>query len=561
MKTEFKKIFVLFLWAIVVYGIIVSLFTSTVHIDVDEELYLALARSFHYRGRFEYGNQLLNYNCVLYSILISLAYYFYSPKSILFVMRMIGVIVMCSSVFPIYLLAKKVIKDEKTALLLSGLMMIMPYMFDCAYLMQEVLSYPLFIWTVYFLCQAFESERSRIFLVLGAVFSVLCVFTKTYMFFIPITLNLSSIYYALSVKNKKEYIFRIVLYDLVYLLLFSGMYFGVFAINGFQMGSNHYSNQFSRLFPIGRDTLVYGVLGCIIYAALFMINIGIFPIGAVLYKQCHEKEKSWITNFTLLSVVFLIVEVVFMVVLTEQGAGTLPWKFLFRYFQIFVPIIYILFVKYKEDISFLNSFGIRSITYVSLFVALIYFVYMKGQTRQAIIDGHIFLFIENVTKYILPYADAIIIVLLMLIALILFYVCGRKLKNVQPILVIGTVGMILFWFIEAAQLPYYNNVIAEGKAIQSDSIKIAEYLNKGKYEYVYYVYENLEEKDSYLRNFYGYIKQPYEIISQNDLNRIISHNQNSRVAFLMPQTILNDKSDLNMVQLNNKKLHMYIVGE
>ena len=48
MRREDKQVLFLFLAAVVVYGIIVSFFTSTVHIDVDEELYVALARSFHY---------------------------------------------------------------------------------------------------------------------------------------------------------------------------------------------------------------------------------------------------------------------------------------------------------------------------------------------------------------------------------------------------------------------------------------------------------------------------------------------------------------------------------
>ena len=113
---EKRKIALLFCGAVIIYGIIISFFTSTVHIDVDEELYVALARSFHYNGRFEYENQILNYSCVLYSMLISLDYYFYSPETILFSMRIIGVIAMCSSVFPIYLLAKGVLSDSKKAL-------------------------------------------------------------------------------------------------------------------------------------------------------------------------------------------------------------------------------------------------------------------------------------------------------------------------------------------------------------------------------------------------------------------------------------------------------------
>ena len=208
----------------------------------------------------------------------------------------------------------------------------------------------------------------------------------------------------------------------------------------------------------------------------------------------------------------------------------------------------------------MNSIEIRVMAVVSLCITLAYFVYMNGQTRQAIIDGHIFLFIENITKYILPHADAIVTVLLMIATIFIFYLCGQKLKNVQLILSIGITGMILFWFIEAIQLPYYNNIVAGGKIIQNDSVKIAGYLNEEDYEYVYYVYENLDEKDSYLRNFYGYIKQPYQIISKEDVNELIDEKKNQRFALLAPKGILDDMQNLNMVELQNEKIDMYIIG-
>lgn len=562
MKIEARKIFILFFISVAVYSVIVSFFTATVHIDVDEELYIALARSFHYNGQFEYGNQLLNYNCVLYSMLTSLAYYFYSPTTILFVMRIVGVIAMCSSVFPIYLLAKALLRDNRKAFLLSIFLLIMPYMLDSAYLMQEVLSYPLFMWTIYFLYRFFENGdgKNKVFLLLGSIFSVLCVFTKTYMFFIPIVINICSISDILRRQSKKKNIIYIAIYDVVYLLFFAGLYFMIFAINGFEVGNNHYSSQFLNLFPIDINTCVFGVIDCVIYAALFIVNTGIFPICAILYRWRRERGKSWVVNFLVVAIIFLIVEIIFMVVLTEQGIGTLPYKFLFRYFQIFIPFIFILFVKYKEDISFLNSIEIRVMAVVSLCITLAYFVYMNGQTRQAIIDGHIFLFIENITKYILPHADAIVTVLLMIATIFIFYLCGQKLKNVQLILSIGITGMILFWFIEAIQLPYYNNIVAGGKIIQNDSVKIAGYLNEEDYEYVYYVYENLDEKDSYLRNFYGYIKQPYQIISKEDVNELIDEKKNQRFALLAPKGILDDMQNLNMVELQNEKIDMYIIG-
>ena len=66
-KNRNRQIFMWYIFFVVLYGVVVSFFSSTVHIDVDEELYLGMARSFHYQGKFAIENN-VNYSCVLYSI-------------------------------------------------------------------------------------------------------------------------------------------------------------------------------------------------------------------------------------------------------------------------------------------------------------------------------------------------------------------------------------------------------------------------------------------------------------------------------------------------------------
>lgn len=553
-----KKMVLLYLGSVIVYGIIASLFTSTVHIDVDEELYLALAKSFHYNGRFEYGGELLDYSCILYSMLISLAYYFYSPETILLSMRIIGVVVMCSSVFPNYLLAKEILRDEKKAFYITVFLNIMPYMFDSAYLMQEVLSYPLFMWTLYFMYQSFEKkEKKHIYLILASVFSVLCVFTKTYMFFIPITLNLCIGYHMLKDRCVKEHFVKTVIYDGIYLLLFAGVYLLIFVINGFEKGSNHYSSQISQLFPIGWNTIIFGTLGCGVYMVFLIMNTGFLPISTVFSKWYQEKNKSWFNSFIVVSIVFLILEIVFMIVLTEEGARSLPHKFLFRYFHIFVPPILILFVKHKDESKLITSVKYVIAMEASLCAAIVYFFHMQGETRQAIIDGHLFLFLQNVSKYIIPYADVMAMLALMICLIVIYLWCRKKSDNIQRVLKLAIVGMMLFWIVEVVQLPYYNNVIAGGKQIQSDSIKIARYLNEENYESVYFVYKDVKEKNSYTRNFYGYIKQSYRVVSETELNDLLQ--QEESIAFLSCDSLTSNENELTEIELNNERLFLYIL--
>ena len=79
----------------------------------DEAIYINQARSFYCDRNFMRGGEPMGYDCILYSIILSPAYIFYSPESILTTMRFIGVLVMCSAVFPAYLLAKLILSDKK----------------------------------------------------------------------------------------------------------------------------------------------------------------------------------------------------------------------------------------------------------------------------------------------------------------------------------------------------------------------------------------------------------------------------------------------------------------
>ena len=363
-------------------------------------------------------------------------------------------------------------------------------------------------------------------------------------------------YYNVKKKRVKEYITSTVIFDGIYLILFVGIYFLVYAINGFEQGSNHYSSQISRLFPIGLNTIVFGAIGCGIYFILLIINTGFLPLSTVFSKWHREKQKSWFINFIVISIVFLILEIVFMIVLTEEGTGTLPHKFLFRYFQIFVPPILILFIKYKEENNLIGSLKYILVMEAILCIALVYFILMQGKTRQAIIDGHLFLFLENTAKYIVPYADAIAMILLMSMLMVVYLWCRKKNENIEKILKAAVVGMMFFWIVDVIQLPYYNNMIAGGKQIQNDSIRIAEYLNEENYEYVYYVYKDEEEKNSYTRNFYGYIKQPYQVVSKADVSDLLQQKQ--KIALLTYSDFLANDEDLEEIDLNNERLMLYI---
>ena len=154
-RNSWKYIWFIYIGAIAIYLFSAVRMSVPVHLEVDEELYLAMAKSFHETGSFQKGYEYINYSCVLYPMLISLGYYFYRPETIMITLRMINVIVMCSAVFPVYLLSKKILTGKK-AILIAVFSMLIPDMIDSVYLMQEVFLYPVLMWCFYFIYMDFE---------------------------------------------------------------------------------------------------------------------------------------------------------------------------------------------------------------------------------------------------------------------------------------------------------------------------------------------------------------------------------------------------------------------
>lgn len=561
MKTiSIKKIILLYIVFICLYGVIVSFFTSTVHIDVDEELYLEMARSFHYEGRFALGGEIVNYSCILYSMLISIAYFFYSPENILQFMRLIGVVTMTSAVFPIWLIAKKIVNDENAALKITILSMLLPFMFDSAYIMQEVLAYPLFLWTLWFLLCAVEKGNYLSYL-LSALFGALCFFTKTYLFFIPVVFNIVEGFEiikagqaALHTKSEigvKKRLKNVMMYDITYLAVFAALYFVSYMINDFSKGNNHYSSQFSHLFPISINTVICGICCCVFYMAFFIVNTGILPFAGLAWKRKNEsgyERRFW--HFIFLSVIFLVFEIVVMIVLTEEGNVFFPHKYLFRYFQIFTVPLLLAFISSIKVKEIWKDKKLLLLLSTACIITVLFWVVMYKRTSHGIIDGHFFVLLENMNR-VMPYAGAVATAGLSLLIL------GVIRKNMR-FWKLPAVGVVMcFWLLNCVQLPYYSNVIAGGAGIENDAVKVAEYLNTNDISNIYYV--RTKTASPYLQNCYGYFKQPFTEIELNQVENDVCSQGN---LFIIPidsdvEEML-EKFDLKRIELKTDLLSVYV---
>lgn len=520
------KVITLYIAAVLAYSFWIHYFTIPVHLEVDEELYISMAKSFHYTGRFMHEGNVLNYSCVLYSMLLSLAYYFYSPETIMFKMRLIGTVVMLSSVFPIYLLGKKILNNEKKALIVSALFCILPSAANVAYCMQEVLCYPLFLWIVYMVYREMDKAGlSRITMEFWgiAILGTICYFVKTYMIFVPV------VYFILVAldtieKRDRHGIVKLLLYGFICILIYVlGKNFIAYCNQGAQ-GSNHYASQFSNLFPITVKTLAAAVSCSVIYLISLLFYWGILPIllPAYNYRKYNRQDRQMIVLLGV-SLVVLIGEIVISIVLTEEGSVLIPHKVLYRYFQILEIPILLIFLKGLDN--FAMPKWIWSCYLVVLGGLTLYYFLIGKNQRTAIMDAPVFLFMENINRFVIPHFNLLVCILSAGVILGA-YVLKKKgiISNyVVAFRRLALVFVVLFWIINMFQLPYYTNIIADGKNIEKSAVEFEKYYenNRDRYETVYFVDIN---NHGYERALYAYF--PVDIVNVSEKEDIRLEDQN-----------------------------------
>lgn len=501
----------IYITACFIYTLIVLRMSVPVHLNVDEELYLAMAKSFHYEHNFQKEFEYLNYNCVLYSMLISLAYFWFTPEHIMTIVRFINVIVMCSAIFPAYLLAYDILHSRKKALIVGAFVLLIPDMVDSVYAMQEILCFPLLMW--YFWCVYRDLKRQggqmNGYCITAVTLSVLLFFTKTNMMVILPGYLLCSFWKPERKRIKKTFY----IFALGAVLVFLGMQ-GIAFLNGWHTGVNHYAKQILALFPITGKTFIALCSGLVFYIIFFLLNTGILPvIVPYMNRKFYEQKDRQFLFYVTVGLLFMTLEIVGTIFLTEESGNLYPHKYLFRYFFGFgIPYI-ILFLKQEENDSISGKKLFPIYLLVSCYMIGYYFVLGDGG-RTAIMDSHINVLIENMIR-IAGRQMGILVSICFLFFSVLWMIFLKKKKIRKKFLIISVTGMVAFLLLNCWQQPYYSNVISGGNENKADFIALGNYLGEERRE-IYYLGEELDE----YALFYGYIAQDYKWVRPEEMDGI-----------------------------------------
>lgn len=500
------KIFlsIIFIVGIILYGILASKMTNAMLLVNDEELYVNIARSFFFEHNFSRGYELINYSCVLYSIVISLAYFFYSPESITFLMRMIGIILVVSSVFPAYLLSKEVLKSKTKALGIAAITIIIPEMMSGMYLVQENLSYPLFLWLSYFIYLKLKRDNektNKIDIAIIILFALLF-FTKSYTIVFPIGYFLFLIIEEIK-ENRYQRIKQIIFQGAILGILILLGLFAINAINGFQEGTNHYESQILSVFPIDINKIGYFIYGIFCYIVFSMYSMGILPVMLPLtrLKYYDSEDKKFIKIITL-QAILAVIEVSAIVFIPEEGGKLFPSKVCFRYLAIFFIPYLLMFLKCKKEQMKITKVTI--IAYLIIGIYLLMFYNMAKERVMCVIDGY-FLLLIDLLDSMFKISSSILMAIFIVITIVLIDNSKHKkgYNLASAYIEILVIALMAIFPINAYVPIYSSNVTREGLKTENDYIEIAKFL-KLDYDKVYGYY--LSDYNFFTQVISDYIK-------------------------------------------------------
>ena len=157
--------------------VIVSDFPKVISGYPDELRYMGIARSLAKgQGLCLHGMD-SDFQKILYSICIMPAFWFQSAAQQIRVVAYINSLIMSSSIFPIYGLCRKLLKEDREINYVLAFGLTFPAFVYTMFFMSEVVFLPLSLWVVYLVWCIFCEERVGVKLGLNTLLGVLCYLT------------------------------------------------------------------------------------------------------------------------------------------------------------------------------------------------------------------------------------------------------------------------------------------------------------------------------------------------------------------------------------------------
>lgn len=369
------------------------------HIDVfnDEYFYVNAAWNI-LRGEFPViDGTTLNFDKILYSVIIAPLYLIGDAALRVKMIALVNCVLMSASLFPIWLISRKIGLNRKSTLIALGITCIFPELSMTMSYMSENLFFPLALFFIYFWIVNREASTKKNAVVLG-VLAFLCYFCKaSFLAVFAACIGFEIVFPiisfltlpkddARSLKNfySKARFIGLIIFVAVFAVLNIILKAALF--NG---AESSYQVQGISMFLNNAYRLWYTVYGAVYMLAGIMISALVLPFiyPALRYKSLGESAQQ-LFCFTVMSILVTVAAVAYTIVPNEDRGLAMP-RVHMRYFAHFILIMLVIFLKSIE--TSYDSGGERrprywaSLGLASLLPCMIYRGMGKGVPDQTLL--------------------------------------------------------------------------------------------------------------------------------------------------------------------------------
>lgn len=321
-------------------------FSKRLFLQPDEIRYIGIARSIANGRSITYFHHIVtDYQKILYPLFISIAYKFHDFHQQIAAVALINAVLISSSVFPAYFLAKKCLNSKRMNLFVCIFTILYPEMAMTMTFMSESLYFPMVLWEIFIIQKVYEQKNNRWYLCFFGVFTYALYLCKEVGICFLLGYVLTECFMAWQNKKAdKSLVWKVVIPVMSFGILFVAAKTTVFA------GMENSYNQTSIEAIMSWKAVFYFFYACIYYLVYVMTSFYIFPI---LYCTFRWKELSEQTRriFAFLMITFLVlIGTVGYTISIREDLGSFSPRLHLRYFTPLAVPFFILFLQnYKAD--------------------------------------------------------------------------------------------------------------------------------------------------------------------------------------------------------------------
>lgn len=325
---------------------LLSIFTVNIPtVYIDEGLYINIARSLFHDGMVMYRDQPISYVYLVYPIALMPLFFLPPSVSLFRAVQFYNAALISSSVFPAYLLGRKVGLNRNRSLLLAFLTLLVPEFALSSFLTAESLYYPLMIWSfviIAVICSKQPQEKQ------GHLYIMLGLLTGLMYFIKPICVIFGTCFLIINLargilqRQKSTSCYSAVSLAIIAVVVVLGYLF-YNAKFGKATVLNLYEKQISgttvNSIPIMLQAVPYHVMALVFGCG------GSFVLLPFIYQKSYSESNRKLMLASMVGILASIIGIAIMVVPYNYTGNGLTSPVHLRYLMFYFPLIYCFFLS------------------------------------------------------------------------------------------------------------------------------------------------------------------------------------------------------------------------